>query len=331
VTGFLGPGTVEYVGSGPGSPPTVSVTASKATSPTTLTVFEDTFTGGVFVAAGDVTGDGFPDLVVTPDQGGGGRVRVFDGVTRAVVADFFGIDDPGFRGGCRAAIGDVNGDGKGDIIVAAGSGGGPRIAVYDGADLAPGRTPRKLMGDFFAFENTLRNGAYVAAGDVNGDGFADLIFGGGPGGGPRVRIESGKVLLTAGLTQLDAAPIPTLGPEPKQADYSNFNSYFRDAEAWLGMKANIEYLTSHPQPSAQNTGAELANFFAGDPNGRDGVRVAAKDFDGDGRADVVTGLGAPGDPQVREYLGTLFPFVGTPTASKDLTPFPGLPGDVYVG
>ena len=40
--------------------------------------FEDGFTGGVFVAVADVNGDGKADLVVTPDQGGGPVVAVYD-------------------------------------------------------------------------------------------------------------------------------------------------------------------------------------------------------------------------------------------------------------
>src|SRR5204863_175404 len=97
----------------------------------TINPFGD-FTRGVFVALGDINKDGYADLIITPDEGGGPRVRAFNGKTFAQIADFFGIDDVNFRGGARAAIGDITGDGTGDIIVSAGFGGGPRIAVFDG-------------------------------------------------------------------------------------------------------------------------------------------------------------------------------------------------------
>lgn len=159
-----------------------------------ITPFETTFTGGVFVSAGDLNGDGIADLVISPDQGGGPRVRVFNGTNFQVMADFLGIADPNFRGGARTAIGDVNGDGLGDLIVAAGFQGGPRVAGFDGRSVSQG-TPVNIFNDFFAFEQDLRNGVYIAAGDIDGDGFAEVIAGGGPGGGPRILAFSGKGLL----------------------------------------------------------------------------------------------------------------------------------------
>ena len=175
--------------------------------------FGQDFLGGGYVAAGDLDGDGRAEFVVSPGDGGGPRVTVFslnpDGST-AVRHNFLGIDDTNFRGGARAAVGDVNGDGTPDLVVAAGFGGGPRVAVFEGKSVLAG-APVRLVSDFFAFPGSdatnLRNGAFVAAGDVDGDGFAELVFGGGPGGAPRVFILSGALVSTGQVDAAQAAPV----------------------------------------------------------------------------------------------------------------------------
>jgi subtilisin-like proprotein convertase family protein len=207
VADVTGDGVADYVvGSGPTITATVMV-INGATNKTifTLRPFAD-FKGGVFVSTGDLTGDGIADIVITPDQGGGPRVTILKGGSFIQVANFFGIDDPSFRGGARAAMGDVNGDGFADLVVSAGFGGGPRISIYDGAALNQG-AKLNVIGDFFLFEEALRNGAYVAVGDVNGDGFADLIGGAGPGGGPRVLILDAQTMLQRGSGAALATPL----------------------------------------------------------------------------------------------------------------------------
>ncbi len=213
---------VVVTGSGPGTPNRVTVArpsgiidgvAIAAVAPLVISPFEASFTGGVFVSAADLDGDGIAEVIVTPDQGGGPIVAVYSGAKlaqgltgdAAQLTRFFGIDDPAFRGGARASVGDVNGDGRPDLVVTAGFGGGPRVAVFDGKSVltppAAGQSPPKLVGDFFVFEQTLRNGVFVGVGDVNADGFADIVVGGGPGGGPRVQAISGKDLVAAGNKQ----------------------------------------------------------------------------------------------------------------------------------
>ena len=85
-----------------------------------------------------------------------------------------------------------------DLVLSAGFGGGPRVSVWDGRTLAGG-TPANVVPDFFAFDPSLRNGAFVAVGDFDGDGSADLIAGAGPGGGPRVTVFAGRQLQAGGV------------------------------------------------------------------------------------------------------------------------------------
>jgi hypothetical protein len=144
------------------------------------------FGGGVFVASGDVNGDGRDDIVTAAGAGGGPHVRVFSGVDGSELFGLFAYQ-PNFGGGVSVAIGDVNGDGSADIITGAGAGGGPHVRVFSGANRA------ELFG-FFAYAGGFGGGVFVAAGDVNGDGRADIYTGAGAGGGPHVRVFSGMNL-----------------------------------------------------------------------------------------------------------------------------------------
>jgi len=156
-----------------------------------FSAFESSYNGGGALATGGVNGDGIYDIIVGAASGGAPRVRVLDGATVAtgnptVLADFFAYEST-FRGGVHVAAGDVNGDGREEILAGAGNGGAPRLRVLDATTLAVGADPRAIE-DFFAYESTFRGGVNVGAGDFNGDGRDDIIAGSGVGGAPRVRI-----------------------------------------------------------------------------------------------------------------------------------------------
>jgi hypothetical protein len=97
----------------------------------------------------------------------------------------------GFRGGVNVATGNFDGlYGTPDqLITAAGPGGGPHVIVWNMKQNPDGRIVTNGIRDqFFAFDARFRGGVSVTAGDLDGDGRAELICGAGPGGGPHVRI-----------------------------------------------------------------------------------------------------------------------------------------------
>jgi hypothetical protein len=202
---------------GPGTPVRFAV-VSGADQATLLVPptdpFGSNFTGGAFVAAGDFNGDGRAEFVFTPDRGGGPNVVIYslntDGSLAAPKA-FFALGNPNFRGGARVAMGDVNGDSVPDLAVGAGFLGGPNVELHDGKAVAGGDFATLILNGFFAFPGsdavTLRNGVFLAIGDVNGDGFGDLIVGGGPGGGPRVLVLDGKLLTAGDVNAVYGAPV----------------------------------------------------------------------------------------------------------------------------
>jgi hypothetical protein len=148
--------------------------------------YNASFTGGVFVAAGDVDGDGRADIITGAGAGGGPHVKVFSGATGQEIRSFFAYDG-GFTGGVTVAAGDLNGDGRADIVTGAGAGGGPHVKAFDAVTGAE-------LQSFFAFAPEFTGGVFVAAGDFNGDGHTDIAVGAGAGGGPHVKVFDGSTL-----------------------------------------------------------------------------------------------------------------------------------------
>lgn len=125
------------------------------------------FRGGVNIAVGDLEGDGAMEIIAGAGVGGGPHVRVFAADGKLVNPGFFAYDSK-FRGGVNVAVGDMDGDGKDEIITGAGKGGGPQIKVFDKAG--------KIAGPiFFAFDDDQRQGVEVATTDMDGDGKAEII------------------------------------------------------------------------------------------------------------------------------------------------------------
>jgi hypothetical protein len=295
------------------------------------------YTGGVDVALGDILGNGFKDLIVAPNSGNP-QVKIYDG--RAIVQGTFNPNNPdaslvttffaygiSFNIGATLAVADVSGDGFPDLITGA-TAGNPQVKVYNGKAFANGtfnaaNPDASLLTSFFAYGLNFNIGVNVGGGDVNHDGFADLITG-PTAGNPHVKVYDGKAIAngtfnpatpdTSLLTQFFAFGLNfNVGASITVGDVNGagFGDVIVGAtsgnpqvKVYDGMAiANATFDPANPDASL------LATFYAYDLGLNIGVNLSAGDLEGTGRADILTGptTGAPRFRVVRGLSSGVLP------------------------
>lgn len=140
------------------------------------------FLGWSVAAAGDVDDDGTGDFAAGSPSLGAGFVRVYSGSDGSLLLDLEGPSTGSQFGRVHAGIGDVDGDGHGDLLV--GAEGVGQAIVVSGATGATLRTHGSAGISNYGF-------GLGALGDVSGDGVPDYAIGGGVGGSGRVDARSG--------------------------------------------------------------------------------------------------------------------------------------------
>ena len=272
----------------PGNAPHVQVFNLDGTLRFSFFAYAQNVTTGIRIATGDVTGDGFDDIITGAGPGGGPHVKVFDGQTGAEIRSFYAYA-PSFNDGIFVAVGDVNGDGHADIITGAGPGGGPHVQVFDGVTGA-------VIRSFYAYAPDYVGGVVVAAGDVNGDGIADIITGTGKGYAAHVRVFDGSTL---GILQSFYAYVPSFlgGVTVSTGDINGDGIADIITAAGPGGGPHVQAF------DGRNLNV-LQSFYASTSATQNGIRVTAKDVNGDGKDDFITGIGAGAAPLLTIYSGS---------------------------
>ncbi len=168
-------------GTGQGSAPHVKAFNSSGATVASFFAYDQNFTRGVNVSAGDVNGDGKSEIVTSPNSGGGPNVKVFSG-TGKQQSSFFAYAS-NYTGGFSLTTGDINHDGKSEIITVGGPGASSVLRVFDGA----GAKLNEWIPNN-AFSGVTR----VLTVDLNGDGAAEIVTALGTPGGPVVKAFTGS-------------------------------------------------------------------------------------------------------------------------------------------
>ncbi|WP_406694170.1 VCBS repeat-containing protein [Singulisphaera sp. Ch08] len=157
-------------GAGAGGSPVVQVfDADTGAERFQFRAYNASMTAGVRVAVGDVDGNGELDIVTAPGPGGPAIIKVFRSSDGTLIGEF-AAPRAWTRGGTWVAAGDVNADGRSEIVVTPGLG-APLVRVYQGLD---GQLLDVFRANASGSRRSWGQGAKVAVGDLNHDGRADI-------------------------------------------------------------------------------------------------------------------------------------------------------------
>ncbi len=279
--------------------------------------------------AGDVNNDGFDDFIVgahfDANNGfGSGSARVFSGADGSILYTFNGDSGNDRFGWSVSGAGDVNNDGFDDLIV------GAYLDDNNGADSGSARVFSGVDGSILYTFNGDSGGdsfgySVSGAGDVNNDGFADLIVGallddnsGALSGSARVFSGAdGSILYTFnGNSAGDRFGTSVSGAGDVNGDG------FDDLIVGAHLDDNTGDASGSVRILSGATGVILYTFNGNSANDQFGASVSgAGDLNNDGFADFI--VGADLDDNNGSNSGSAFVFRSNPFPP----PPPICPGD----
>ncbi len=308
----IAPGFVVTPGPGYDNRALVTLMSRNFVEQMEFTAFNTRF--GANAVMGDIDGDGEDEIIVAPgpDPTADGRIKAFRKNGALLLEQVVFTT----KFGATLAIGDIDGDWREEIVVGAGPGlrNSARIKVlsFDGQRFVDTGI------DFIAFPNLYKLGVKLALGDVDGDGVLEIIAGAGPSPINPARVKVFKVDTSNGIGHWSIA-----------STLSDFIVNFGDWYPYLfgvnvaagdvdgdGIAEIVAGAGPNPLQKAivavyKGDGTFTGTRFEAYPANeyRFGVNVAARDFDGDGIAEIITG---PGPSPFSESWVRVFKGDGTP-------------------
>ncbi len=187
--------SLTVVGANAGEAPVVSLARSNTGNAIgSFQVYDDGYTGGVDSDVGHLLpGQEYKPFVVTVQKTGTPAVRVFDALQPGnALLELTPFDA---ANGASVALGDIDGDSVKEIIVGSGPGQTPTVTVYTVSARPNGSLQAEVLYSFPVLDDSYKSaGVRVAAADIDGDNWDDVIVANGPGAANRVMVFSGQEL-----------------------------------------------------------------------------------------------------------------------------------------
>jgi subtilisin family serine protease len=143
-------------GPGPGGGPHVRIFSPNGKVLGQFFAYDNKFSGGVKVASGDIQPLAFgirDEIITAPWTQSQALVKIFN-FKHELIGQFLAFHSK-FKGGINLATGDLNNDGKEEIITGAGSGGAPQVRAFE--------LDGNLISSFYAFKENFSGGISLAA------------------------------------------------------------------------------------------------------------------------------------------------------------------------